>query len=174
MNDNLQVPLYINTVGSWRKRPRVDSAIPNLFFAGDYVKNPIDLACMEGAVYTAMQAAHEICETAPSPVAPIRYPEWLMNLSYLGASAFPGTWLAVWLAKRYDRNGQAERDERLSKVKIAAAKRLRGEQWKGPLGRSEESSTDDRRPTNGRSADRSGAFHTMAQSRPEESGKGTG
>ena len=174
MNDNLQVPLYINTVGSWRNRPRVDSAIPNLFFAGDYVKNPIDLACMEGAVYTAMQAAHEICETAPIPVAPIRYPEWLMNLSYFGASVFPGTWLAVWLARHYDRSGRAERDERLSSVKIAAAQRRRGKDWMGPLRSRRESSSEGGQPTNGRSREPSGAFRTMARDRRGGSKQETG
>ncbi len=60
LNRNTDAPLYINTVGSWANRPRTNSAIDNLFVAGDYVKNEIDLACMEGAVFSGIEAAHQI------------------------------------------------------------------------------------------------------------------
>jgi uncharacterized protein with NAD-binding domain and iron-sulfur cluster len=49
-------PLLVNTVGSWEKRPAAATAIPNLFLAGDYVQNDIDLATMEGANESARDA----------------------------------------------------------------------------------------------------------------------
>ncbi|MFN8642597.1 MAG: FAD-dependent oxidoreductase [Candidatus Binatia bacterium] len=53
--------LFINTVGSWTDRPRPRSTrVDNLYFAGDWVKNRVDLACMEGAVSAALLAAREV------------------------------------------------------------------------------------------------------------------
>ena len=57
MNPNVNVPLFINTIGAWPNRPRGNTAVPNLYLAGDYVKNAIDLACMEGAVSSALDTA---------------------------------------------------------------------------------------------------------------------
>jgi len=84
--------LFINTAGSWPDRPDPSCRIDNLFFAGDWVKNKVDLACMEGAVSAAHQAAHDIGErwkawngiTVPPPplVAP-RYPPWLVRLAVI-------------------------------------------------------------------------------------------
>jgi hypothetical protein len=60
LNSNASVPLFINTIGAWSNRPKPKTKIKNLYLAGDYVKNPIDLACMEGAVSSALEAAAEI------------------------------------------------------------------------------------------------------------------
>jgi len=72
LNPNTEVPLFINTIGAWPNRPRPKSKVKNLYLAGDYVKNAIDLACMEGAVSAALEAANEILrdhgETQPSTV----------------------------------------------------------------------------------------------------------
>jgi len=69
------VPLFINTIGAWRNRRRVKSRVKNLYLAGDFVKNAIDLACMEGAVATALETARQIlvdyAETAPLPVVQV-------------------------------------------------------------------------------------------------------
>lgn len=83
--------LFINTVGSWTDRPDVAcESLDNLFFAGDWVKNRIDLACMEGAVSAALQAAHVIGERfagAPGvrvpepPLVAGRYPPCLVRLA---------------------------------------------------------------------------------------------
>jgi uncharacterized protein with NAD-binding domain and iron-sulfur cluster len=50
--------LFINSVGSWPDRPGATTALPNLFMAGDWVRNDVDLACMEGAVSAALDCAH--------------------------------------------------------------------------------------------------------------------
>lgn len=79
LNPNTDVPLFINTIGAWSNRPRAKTQIPNLYLAGDYVKNAIDLACMEGAVSAALEASAEILrnhgETGSLPVAQVP-PEW--------------------------------------------------------------------------------------------------
>ena len=60
LNSNLEDPLFINTIGAWPNRPRSNSKIKNLYLAGDFVKNDIDLACMEGAVSAALETARQI------------------------------------------------------------------------------------------------------------------
>ena len=57
LNPNTDVPLFINTIGAWPNRPRPKTKIKNLYLAGDFVKNAIDLACMEGAVSAALETA---------------------------------------------------------------------------------------------------------------------
>jgi zeta-carotene desaturase len=60
LNPNTNVPLFINTIAAWPNRPRPKSKIRNLYVAGDFVKNAIDLACMEGAVSAALATAGQI------------------------------------------------------------------------------------------------------------------
>ncbi|HKA87801.1 MAG TPA: FAD-dependent oxidoreductase [Haliangiales bacterium] len=60
LHDNADTPLYINTAGSWADRPGTRTQIPNLYLAGDYCRNPTDLATMEGAVVSARIAAREL------------------------------------------------------------------------------------------------------------------
>jgi protoporphyrinogen oxidase len=79
LNTNTDVPLFINTIGAWPNRPRPKPRIKNLYLAGDYVRNAIDLACMEGAVSAALEAAGHILrdhgETGPVPAAEVP-PVW--------------------------------------------------------------------------------------------------
>ena len=96
LNTNIGAPLYINTVGSWTNRPRVDSGIPNLFFAGDYVKAHVDLACMEGALASAIEAVSLISErygpySLPRPRIPETYPRiaWLLAKAALFPALVP-------------------------------------------------------------------------------------
>ncbi|MBS9375736.1 hydroxysqualene dehydroxylase [Rhodococcus sp. B50] len=63
-------PLLINTAGSLANRPEPHTAIPNLFLAGDYVRNDIDLATMEGANESARAAVGALLQTAGSPAEP--------------------------------------------------------------------------------------------------------
>ncbi len=59
-------PLLVNTVGSWEKRPKATTKIPNLFLAGDYVQTDIDLATMEGANESGRAAVAAILEASGS------------------------------------------------------------------------------------------------------------
>ena len=84
LNPNTNVPLFINTIGAWSNRPSPQTKIKNLYLAGDYVKNAIDLACMEGAVSAALEAAAQILsdygEHAALPVVqvPLEWPRVLL------------------------------------------------------------------------------------------------
>ena len=79
LNANTDVPIFINTIGAWSNRPRAKTQVKKLYLAGDYVKNAIDLACMEGAVSSALEAAAQILsdhgETESLPVVQVP-PEW--------------------------------------------------------------------------------------------------
>jgi protoporphyrinogen oxidase len=79
LNSNTKIPLFINTIGAWPNRPRPKSKIKNLYLAGDFVRNAIDLACMEGAVSAALETAGQILgdhgETESLPVAQVP-PVW--------------------------------------------------------------------------------------------------
>jgi hypothetical protein len=87
LNPNTDVPLFINTIGAWPNRPRPKTKVKNLYLAGDFVKNAIDLACMEGAVSAALEAAAQILsdhgETGTLPVVqvPPEWPRWLLVLA---------------------------------------------------------------------------------------------
>jgi zeta-carotene desaturase len=71
--------LFINDVGSWQWRPNTKTKINNLFLAGDYCKNTIDVVCLEGAVVSGLEAAEHVRRQhgVGSPIkiiAPKRYP----------------------------------------------------------------------------------------------------
>jgi uncharacterized protein with NAD-binding domain and iron-sulfur cluster len=58
-------PLFINTVGSWLFRPTARFALhPNIFRAGDFCQTEADLATMESAVMSGINAAAEILQQA--------------------------------------------------------------------------------------------------------------
>lgn len=63
-------PLLVNTAGSWKDRPDASTDIPNLFFAGDFVRTNIDLATMEGANESGRMAANAILEQTGSNKTP--------------------------------------------------------------------------------------------------------
>ena len=52
--------LFANMVGSWDRRPEHETPIDNLWLAGTYVRNFVDVATIEGAVVTGLQAAESI------------------------------------------------------------------------------------------------------------------
>ena len=62
-------PLLVNTVGSWDKRPKARTKIPNLFLSGDYVQTDIDLATMEGANESGRAAVAALLDAAGSNAA---------------------------------------------------------------------------------------------------------
>jgi hypothetical protein len=99
---NTDDPLFINTIGAWASRPDVRaSGVSNLFFAGDWVRNPIDLACMEGAVWSALTAAREIGKkhgvSLPAPKEPRTYPTQLLKAAKW---ALTPAMVPVWLAAK--------------------------------------------------------------------------
>ena len=52
--------LFANMVGSWQYRPETKTSIENLWLAGTYVRNLMDVATIEGGVITGLQAAEGI------------------------------------------------------------------------------------------------------------------
>jgi zeta-carotene desaturase len=54
---NVGRELFINEIGSWKWRPQTRTKIKNLFLAGDFCKNSIDVVCLEGAVVSGLEAA---------------------------------------------------------------------------------------------------------------------
>ena len=63
-------PLLVNTVGTWEKRPKARTEIPNLFLCGDYVQTDIDLATMEGANESGRAAVNALLEASGSKAEP--------------------------------------------------------------------------------------------------------
>jgi uncharacterized protein with NAD-binding domain and iron-sulfur cluster len=107
LNANTDVPLFINTIGAWPNRPRVSSKVKNLYLAGDYVKNAIDLACMEGAVSAALDTAGQILadrgETEPLPAAqvpPVRSRVLLVALRILLIPVVAVARLIAWVEEK--------------------------------------------------------------------------
>jgi hypothetical protein len=84
LNSNTGVPLFINTIGVWPNQPRPKSRVKNLYLAGDFVKNAIDLACMEGAVTAALETAGQILADHGETTS-------------LSAAQVPPVWPRVWL-----------------------------------------------------------------------------
>ena len=108
LNPNTDVPLFINTIGAWMNRPRPKPKIKTLYLAGDYTQNAIDLACMEGAVSAALEAAAQILrdqdETGSLPVAQVP-PEWpravLVFARILMVPAVAVARVIAWLEEKF-------------------------------------------------------------------------
>lgn len=100
LRPNVETPLLINTIGAWPNRPDSRSArIDNVFFAGDWVRNRVDLACMEGAISSALETARLIgarfgVTGLKGPLVADIYPPWLMRLAkWLLAPLMVPIWL---------------------------------------------------------------------------------
>jgi hypothetical protein len=79
LDRNVGRELFINEVGSWKWRPETRTKVPNVFLAGDFCKNFIDVVSLEGAVVSGLQAAQCVCRYtgvgAPIEIKrPKRYP----------------------------------------------------------------------------------------------------
>jgi uncharacterized protein with NAD-binding domain and iron-sulfur cluster len=59
-------PLFIQQPGSWNLRPNSTTRIPNLFLAGDWVRNNINVTTMEGANEGARLAVNGLLAAAGS------------------------------------------------------------------------------------------------------------
>ena len=108
LNTNIGVPLFINTIGAWPNRPRPKSKIKNLYLAGDFVKNAIDLACMEGAVSAALEAAGQILgdrgerESLPVVQVPPVWPRMLLVLARILLIPVVGVArIIAWLEEKF-------------------------------------------------------------------------
>jgi predicted NAD/FAD-dependent oxidoreductase len=69
--------IFITQVGSWDWRPETHyRAIPNLFFAGDFCRNKIDMATVEAAVTSGLNAAVALqqAELRGEPIGILRPP----------------------------------------------------------------------------------------------------
>ena len=108
---NVGRELFINEIGSWKWRPHTRTKIKNLFLAGDYCKNAIDVVCLEGAVVSGLEAAEcaRVYCGQGSPIKiekPKRYPYsmfwgWKFMLAPYAAGAW--AWSAYHdLARRLD------------------------------------------------------------------------
>ena len=87
LNSNISLPLFINTIGAWPNRPGPKTKIPNLYLAGDFVRNPIDLACMEGAVCAALEAAgHILADHGTSGTGPVVHTPPVLPRALLAAA----------------------------------------------------------------------------------------
>ncbi len=60
-------PFFLTPAGAWQHRPESRTRIKNLYLAGDFVRSPADIACMEGAVTSGLRAAEAICLDAGRP-----------------------------------------------------------------------------------------------------------
>ncbi|MGA8443879.1 MAG: FAD-dependent oxidoreductase [Roseiarcus sp.] len=85
-HSNEDHPLFINEVGSREWSPKTwDARLPNLYFAGDYCINQIDIATVEAGVVSGLQAAQELARNERlnakiELILPDVYPESAMAL----------------------------------------------------------------------------------------------
>lgn len=64
MRPNIDVPLFLNTVGAWRFRPGTRTRLESLYIAGDYCRSEADLTTMESAVGSALATARDLLKDA--------------------------------------------------------------------------------------------------------------
>jgi len=72
--------LLVHPPGTWRRRPLAHTALANLFLASDFVKNPADLATMEGACSAGKLAARAILAAHPRGGPPVVVHELIEEL----------------------------------------------------------------------------------------------
>jgi len=83
--------LFITEVGSWENRPDTTTNFPNMFLAGDFIRNVVDVVSLEGAVTSGLHAAEAVrqLDNVPDPVQiekPKYYPElaiWPLKLAWM-------------------------------------------------------------------------------------------
>lgn len=95
-------PLLVNRINTWNLRPEAWCAIPNLFFAADYVRTHTDLATMEGANESARRAVNRIIEVSGSKATKAKI--WDMHEPLLLAPF-------RWYDRRRYRKGLAWRED---------------------------------------------------------------
>lgn len=105
LRSNVSIPLFLNTVGSWRFRPGTRTRIPNLYTAGDYCKSEADLTTMESAVISALNTTRDLIAdlggTHPGPLSLNLAPRWLASiLKWAGLPFIAPLGLPNWIFQR--------------------------------------------------------------------------
>jgi len=72
--------LLVHPPGTWGRRPLARTSVENLFLASDFVKNPADLATMEGACSAGKLAARAILAAHPRGGPPVLVHELVEEL----------------------------------------------------------------------------------------------
>jgi hypothetical protein len=92
LHDNVSAPLFVNDAGAWPFRPRPRTRIANLYMAGDYCQNAIDLACTEGALYSGQHTAHaalaDLGYSGDKPKKPPENPRLLYRAAWAAGAPF--------------------------------------------------------------------------------------
>jgi glycine/D-amino acid oxidase-like deaminating enzyme len=92
LHNNVSAPLFVNDVGGWPFRPTPRTRIANLYMAGDYCQNAIDLACTEGALYSGKHTAHAALEdlgyAGEQPLRPPENPRLLYRAAWAMGAPF--------------------------------------------------------------------------------------
>lgn len=82
LQQHVAEPFFLNTVGAWASRPTAETAIDNLFLAGDFCRTGADLTSMEGAVMAGLSAAGAVAARAGTNIQiapkPIDEPPWIL------------------------------------------------------------------------------------------------
>ena len=86
-------PLIVGYVGSWDNKPDAATGVPNLFIAGDYVRDNLSCATMESANQTGRMAANALLAAAgstadPAAVHEVYCPRPLRTLRRLDAQRY--------------------------------------------------------------------------------------
>lgn len=62
---------FLHQTGSWALRPEPQTPFLNFLLAGDWVRHPVDLACLEGAILSGQHAAQAVLQALSLPVVPL-------------------------------------------------------------------------------------------------------
>jgi len=132
---NVGDELFLNEVGSEQWRPGAATHLPNLFFAGDFVKTFVDVVTVEGAVVSGLQAVRELVERAKHDyrlgarhklarpvdiVEPKVYPDaWLAAMKVALAPWAAGAKWWSWLSEQRGRGREAPDAGKIAELLLA-------------------------------------------------------
>lgn len=99
-------PLFSNGVGSWAHRPEPTTALRNLFLAGDYVRNHMDVVGMETATVSGLNAAEAVRKRLGLRAEPVRVirpnsvPRWAAGVARVALTPLTAAAYAVSPTRR--------------------------------------------------------------------------